>query len=122
MFRDVVQVEGLDVRQRAALPRGRASRRSGPRARVDHDDLATQGASPAVRQGHLDRLRRDEAAVPHDEFRPARPVLVEVHRDQPVDHLPLAVAHAGHVDLPVALGDPELGAPSGNTRRPSRCG
>lgn len=81
------------------------------RARVDHNGLAMQGANPAVTEGHLDRFRRHEAAVPHDEFRAARPVLVEVHRDQPVDHLAFAVADPGHLDLPVARGDPELGAP-----------
>ena len=33
-----------------------------------------------------------------------------MHFDQSIDHLPLAVADGGHVDLPVAVGDPELGA------------
>ena len=31
-------------------------------------------------------------------------------RDQPVDHPPLSAADGGHLDLPVARGDPELGA------------
>ena len=47
-----------------------------------------------------------KAPLAHDEFRPARPVLVEVHLDQPVHHLPLAVAHGGHVDPPAVLAMP----------------
>jgi hypothetical protein len=35
-----------------------------------------------------------------------------MHLDQPVDHLPLAVADGGHVDARLATGDSELGAPA----------
>ena len=35
-----------------------------------------------------------------------------IQGDHPIDHLPLAVADGGHLDFPVARGDPELGAPA----------
>jgi hypothetical protein len=59
---------------------------------------------------HLDRPRRDEPALAHHELGAALPVLLEMERDQAVDHRTLAVADGGHVDLPAARGNPELGA------------
>ena len=63
-------------------------------------------------QRDLDGLRRHETPAPHDELRAAAAKFLEVHLHQPVHHLPLAVADGGHVDLPVAAGDPELGSPA----------
>ena len=74
--------------------------------------LAAERPRAAGVQRDLDGLRRDETPAPHDELRAALPVLLQVHLDQAVHHLPLAVADGGHVDLPVAAGDPELGAPA----------
>ena len=110
VIRDAVQFEGLDVRHRPRL--GEAGDRVDPRAgaRADHDDVAAEGARPAVVGRDLDRLRPDEAALAHDELRAALPVPLVIQGDHPVDHLPLAVADGGHVDFPVARGDPELGA------------
>src|SRR6185437_13866865 len=77
---------------------------------VDHDGPAAERAGPARVERDLEGPRRDEAPVAHDELGAALPVLLEVERDQPVHHRPLAVADGGHVDLPVTAADPELGA------------
>ena len=122
VFREVVQVQGLDVGQRARLREPGGVVDPGTRPGVDDDGLAAERPGPARVERDLDRLRRDEAPLAHDELRAALPVLLEVDRDQPVHHLPLAVADGGHVDLPVAGGDPELGAPAEIARRPWRRG
>ena len=110
VFRELVQLQGLDVGQRASLREAGGVVDPGTRPGVDDDGLAAERPGPARVERDLDRLRRDEAPVAHDELRAALPVLRQVHLDQSVDHLPLAVADGGHVDLPVAAGDPELGA------------
>ncbi len=112
VFREVVQLQGLDVSQRARLREAGGVIDPGTRPGVDHDGLAAERPGPARVERDLDGLRRDEASVAHDELRAALPVLLEMDRDQPVHHLPLAVADGGHLDLPVAGGDPELGAPA----------
>ena len=112
VFREVVQIQGLDVSQRARLREAGGVIDPGTRPGVDHDGLAAERPGPARVERDLDGLRRDEASVAHDELRAALPVLFEMDRDQPVHHFPLAVADGGHLDLPVAGGDPELGAPA----------
>jgi hypothetical protein len=67
-------------------------------ANIDHHAIAGQNAPAAAVQAYFDGLRRDEPAGAHDQLGPARPVTVEVHRDQPVDHLALARQHLRHVD------------------------
>ncbi len=95
---------------------GRASakpwcRPSGPRPGVD-DDRSDHGASGSRPRGARPRSASAQrlAPGPGRAQKPAFPVLREVHFDQSIDHPPLAVADGGHVDLPVAVGDPELDA------------
>src|SRR5262249_25048260 len=108
--RELSQIQGLDVGQRARLREPGGVVHPGARRGVDDDGLSTERPGPARVERDLDRLRRDEAPLAHDELRAALPVLLQVERDQSVHHLPLAVADGSHVDLPVAAGDPELGA------------
>ena len=122
VFRELVQLQGLDVGQRARLREAGGVVDPGTRPGVDDDGPAAERPGPARRERDLDRLRRDESPLAHDELRAALPVLLEVHLDQPVDHPPLAVADGGHVDLPVAGGDPELGAPAEIVGDLARCG
>ena len=112
VFRKVVQIQGLDVSQRARLREAGGVIDPRTRPGVDHDGLAAKRLGPARVERDLDGLRRDEASVAHDELRAALPVVRLMERDEPVHHLPLAVADGGHVDLPVAGGDPELRAPA----------
>ena len=108
--RELAQLQSLDVGQRASLREPGGVVHPGARPGVDDDGLTAERPGPARVERHLDRHRRDESPLAHDELRAAFPVLREVHFDQSIDHPPLAVADGGHVDLPVAVGDPELGA------------
>jgi len=47
-------------------------------------------------------------AGPHDELGAAGLVALEVHGDQPVDHVALPLAHAAHIDHGGARHHPEL--------------
>src|SRR3546814_10594859 len=58
-------------------------------------------------QLHLDRLRGDEAARTHHQFRAAAGVVVAMDRDQLVDHLALARTHCRHVDAGRPRADAE---------------
>src|SRR3954452_20741015 len=112
MVRKLVQLKGFDVCQRPRLQeaRGRVDFRS--RARVDHDGLPAQDASPSVGEPNLDRLRADEPALAHDELGPARRISLSIDPVQVVDHLALTIAHAGHLDFPRPRGDAELRTPA----------
>ena len=46
--------------------------------------------------------------VPMTQFRAAVLEIGEVHVDEAVDHFAFALAHAGHVDPPIVLGDAEF--------------
>ena len=89
MVRKLVQLKGFDVCQRPRLQeaRGRVDFRS--RARVDHDGLPAQDASPSVGEPNLDRLRADKPALAHDELGPARRISLSIDPVQVVDHLAL---------------------------------
>ena len=63
---------------------------------------------PPSLQTHLERFRRHEPPVSHDQLGAALLVQVQVQGDQPVDHLALALAHLGHVHRDRARDDPEL--------------
>ena len=73
VFREVVQVQGLDVSQRARLREAGGVIDPGTRPGVDDDGLAAERPRPARVERDLDGLRRDEASVAHDELRAALP-------------------------------------------------
>ena len=79
-----------------------------------------QHPPPTIIQCDLDRPRTDEAPRPHDEFRTAFPVFLEMHLDQPRDHLSLAVAHRRHVHSEPLPRDAELPAAAHVRRHLSR--
>src|SRR3954451_23660533 len=110
--RDAVQVEGLDVRHRPRLGEARDRVDPATGAGADHDHLAAEGPRPAVGSHDLDRPRPDEAALSHDQLRAVLPIQLMIPDDHAVDHLPLSVLDGGHLDLPIALDDPELGTPA----------
>ena len=110
--RDAVQVEGLNVRHRPRLGEARDRVDPGTGAGADHDHLAAEGPRPAVGSHDLDRPRPDEATLSHDQLRAALPIKLMIPDDHAVDHLPLSVLDGGHLDLPIARHDPELGTPA----------
>ena len=67
-----------------------------------------QEAGAAIGQRNLDRFRRDETSGSEKQFRAARFEIGQVHIHEPFDHLSFAVAHPGHVDLPIVFGDAEF--------------
>jgi hypothetical protein len=77
------------------------------RAQVEEHPLAPQHPRAAVAQTDLQRFRRHEPPVPHDQLGAALLVQVQVQGDQPLDHLALALAHPGHVNGDGARHDPE---------------
>ncbi len=76
------------------------------RSCVDEDPLASKDARAAIDERNLNRPRFNKTALAHDQLCAERFVFVEMNLDQPVDHPALVRAHAGHIDLPIALGDP----------------
>ena len=75
---------------------------------IDDHVLAAKRACAAIAQCDLDRLGRDEIARAQDQLRAGFLVDIEMHVDQPLDHLALAVAHSSHVDVCVVLADAEF--------------
>ena len=58
---------------------------------------------------HLEGFRRDEMPRAHDQLGATRLVVLQVHGDQPLDHVALALPHARHLDRPWTGHHPELG-------------
>ena len=102
------EVERLDVRQWSGGPQAgdRGDRRM--RSHVEEHAIAGEHSRPTVVQAHLERLRCHEASRPHDQLGAARLVLLEVHGDEPLDHVALALEYARHVDLDRPRYHPEL--------------
>jgi hypothetical protein len=82
MFRDVIEVQRLDVAQRLGLGQSRNRLKRGPRARIDDHIFATEGAVSAGGQLDFNGPRSNEASCAHHQFRDALLVLVEVNVDQ----------------------------------------
>ena len=80
------------------------------RSDVQEHLVADERARSSVIQAHFDRLRRDEAPRPHDEFGAAFPVVLQVRVDEPLHHVALTLANLRHVDLDRAGHHAELGA------------
>src|SRR5207253_2988777 len=77
------------------------------RPHVEEQSLPFHRSCATLVQTHLKRLRPDEARRAHDQIGTARPVLVQVHGDQPVDQVALALPHAPYVDRRRARHHPE---------------
>ena len=80
------------------------------RSHIDENLGPGQRARPAVIQAHLEGFRPQEAPRSHDQFGAAFLVVLQMRRDEPVDHVALALAHLRHVDLDRAGHHAELGA------------
>ncbi len=93
-----IELERLDIGERLCRRKAGNLRDHGVRPEIENHPMAGQHARAAIVQAHLDGLRRDEPARTHDQLGAARLVLVEVHGDQPVDHVALARQHSVHVD------------------------
>src|SRR5215475_10714303 len=68
------------------------------RSEVEEDLVPREHAGASVIQLNLQRFRRYETPLAHDEFRTARLVVLQVFRDLPVNHFALAPADRSHVN------------------------
>src|SRR5262249_37334374 len=98
MRRQVIELQRLDVRERAHRLEARNARNGGVRADVDEPVVTGHASRPAVVHLHLERPRGYEAARAHDQLGAALLVVAQVRGDQSVDHVALASAHRRHVD------------------------
>ena len=111
-----VELERFDMGERLrGLETGNVGN-SGMRPHIDENLGPGQRTHAPVVQAHFERLRRDEAPVPHDQFGAAFLVVLQMRGDEPVDHVPLALANLHHVDLDRARYHAELSAVAGEMR------
>jgi hypothetical protein len=108
MFGDVVEFERLDVSQRLRFHHPRDIRNRGAAACADYDFFAANDLSTAVCKSDRHCLGTDELRRTFDQLRAALLEFVEMHVDQPVHHLALMIARAGHVDPEFVFEDAEL--------------
>jgi hypothetical protein len=91
MLRHIVEFQQLDVCKWSGRIETGHARNCRLCSDVDENLIADQHACPAVIQAHLKRFRCHEIPGSHDQFRAARFVQVTMFRDQPIDHLALAL-------------------------------
>ncbi len=108
MRRDAVELERLDVRERTGPRQVGDLRDRGMRSHVEEHPISRQHSRTTIIQEHLKRLRSHEATRPHDQLGATGRVALPVQGDQPINHVALALSHAGHVDLGGARPHSEL--------------
>src|SRR5690349_23411153 len=99
MRRKIIELEGLDVRERTGGLQPGDTGNGRVRADVDEHAVAVQHPRAAVVQLDLERLRGHEPTRAHDQLGAARLVVLQVRSDLTVDHGALPVTDRGHVDL-----------------------
>src|SRR5215813_8922638 len=72
MWRQVVELQSLDVRERSGSGEAGNTRNCRVRSDVEEQPVARQHASPAVIQPHLERPWCHKTPSPHDQFSAAR--------------------------------------------------
>ncbi len=110
MFGEDVEFEDFDVGHRVGFYEARNGVDGGAGACVEEDAVGAEGAGATGVEGDFDGFFGNEAAEAHDYFGVAFGVVAEVHVAEAVDHELAAGADAGHIDVPVAVDDAELGA------------
>src|SRR5258708_29082820 len=96
------------MRERTCLgkPRNGFNRRA--RTRADNNVFSAKNARSAFGKCYLNRFWSDKASRPHEQLCPARLEIIEMHLDQPINHLPLAITHKPQVNLGIVLVDAEF--------------
>src|SRR6266513_1572657 len=112
MLRNAVQFQCFDVRQRIYFSQARRCLYGCTGAGVDHNPLPTKHANAAVARPDLNSFRSNKAPGAHYQFCTAGLIIIDMHIHEAGHHSPFPFPHGGHVDFPVAFGDPELLAPS----------
>src|SRR5262245_60938560 len=110
MRRQIVELERLDVRERAGGLEAWHRRNRRVCADVDEHPIADQHARAAIVEAHLQRLRGHEPARTHDELHAALGVIPKMRGDLRMDHLALALTYRHHVDCDASRLRAVLGA------------
>src|SRR5438034_5320749 len=108
MFRNLVEFECLDMRERLRFSKTRNCSHRSPRTGTDDDVRATQLTSGSVGESHFQRPRSYEPAGSQNELRSRCPVIFQIHLVQAGYHLALAVTDARHINRETVVGDAEL--------------
>ena len=116
MRRKMVELEHLDVGQRAGRLEAGNVGNGGVRAEIEDNRAAGEPTDAAVVECDLHLLRADEPPASHDELRAALRVGLQVERDLAFDHILLAPANFAHVRLDVAHQRAELCSVPDNVR------
>jgi hypothetical protein len=103
-----VEFEKLDIRQWPGIRQARNWWNRGVSPHVEKNAVACQHARTPVIHPDLERFRREETPRAHDQFSAAGFVLIQVHGDQALDHVALALPHPRHVNRGRARHHPEL--------------
>src|SRR6266436_1302353 len=98
MWRQVVEFQSLNICERSGSLEARNARNCRVRSDVKENLVARQHARPAVIQAHLERFWCHKTPSPHDQFGSARLVVLQMHGNQVVHHVALALANRRHVD------------------------
>src|SRR5262249_32300407 len=87
----IVELEGLDVGERPRSLEAGNGGNSRMRSDIDEYAIARQHARSAVIEMHLERFRRDEVSVSHDQLGAGRLVIVQMRLDFALDHVALTL-------------------------------
>src|SRR6266849_3166318 len=108
MFRNLVEFECLDMRERLRFSKTRNCSHRSSRTGTDDDVRATQLTSGPVGENHFQSPQSYEPAGSQNELRSRFPVIFQIHCVHAGYHLALAVTDARHINRETAMSDAEL--------------
>src|SRR6266700_8022636 len=91
MFRNAGQIQCFDMGQGVCFGKTRNWTDGRAGSRVDDDSLPVKQAYEAIGRGNLDGFGTNKASGAHDQLGSTFFVYIEMHLDQPGDHLALAL-------------------------------
>ena len=97
MRRQVVELQGLDMRERSGVLQAGNVRNCGVGSDVEKNAVPRQRARPSVAQGDLQRLGRRKTRASHDQFGAARLVGLQVESNLAAHHVALALTNLRHI-------------------------
>src|SRR5215470_2079736 len=94
----VVEFQSFDMGERSGCIEAWNVWNSSVGSEVEEDVVRRQRAGPAVTQGHLEHFRRHKTPAPHDQFRAARLVVLQMPGYLTFNHFALASTNRCHID------------------------
>src|SRR6478672_5392343 len=108
MFRDLVQFECFDMRERLRLSQSWSRIQNGARPGADDHIGSAELALRSIAQGSLQSPGTDKTSGATNEFRSGPFVIVEIEFVQARYHRAFAAAHRGHIDFEILPNDAEF--------------